>query len=194
MRPASEPDPTPALHQRQGGEPDQSAARRGSAPSPPTSARGSAIRDLPARRSPSHSRPGLAPTAPACARSPPVRRRALVPADQRSPPRIVKCPSPPSAMAPALSTAGSSARLLRDRHSPPVARGGPWICHELLASVLIQRPSRTAQDGALHGSSVASGGGGIRTLVGPKWPETVFETCAWSCRPCAAWNPPPSCA
>jgi hypothetical protein len=23
---------------------------------------------------------------------------------------------------------------------------------------------------------LASGGGGIRTLVGPKWPETVFET------------------
>jgi dipeptidyl aminopeptidase/acylaminoacyl peptidase len=30
-----------------------------------------------------------------------------------------------------------------------------------------------------------SGGGGIRTLVGPKWPETVFEIFAWSCLPVA---------
>jgi hypothetical protein len=27
-------------------------------------------------------------------------------------------------------------------------------------------------------TGLSSGGGGIRTLVGPKWPETVFETAA----------------
>ena len=72
------------------------------------------------------------------------------------------------------------ARSARDRpvrRQPPIRRPFP----AQLPPHGVDWPARGgSRRPGLQGRPVEGGGGGIRTLVGPKWPETVFETAAFN--------------
>jgi hypothetical protein len=76
--------------------------------------------------------------------------------------------------------ARSACDRLVGRHAR-VLGGTPALCW--LAKPGAWGPNQSTKLRLCRRFALPSGGGGIRTLVGPKWPETVFETCAWSCRP-----------